>query len=174
MLVLQEQLPAIVSGEKKPAGAAEALEFASLCQVRKEYPDAVRLFTYAFAADPRRADNLQSTPRYRAARCAVLAAADLEPRDTEKPRLRRQALDWLRADLTLWDTQTSTKQTVSMAPVLLALWGWQNDAGLASVRDTKALALLPGPERKAWEKLWVDVEAARQQACAAKSSPPAR
>jgi serine/threonine-protein kinase len=168
MLVLQDQLPAIVSGEKKPAGAAEALQFAGLCQARKEYTAAVRLFTYAFAADPRQVDNSQSAPRYFAARCAVLAAAELEPRDMEKPRLRGQSLDWLRADLALCDRQTSTKQTVSPVPVILALWTLQNNAELASVRDTKALALLPGPERKAWERLWADVEAVRQRACASK------
>ncbi len=91
-----------------------------------------------------------------------------------KPRLRRQALDWLRADLALWDRQTNTTQTVSPVPVAYALWAWQNNAGLASVRDMKALALLPGRERKAWEKLWADVEAVRQRACASKSSPLAR
>jgi tetratricopeptide (TPR) repeat protein len=174
MLVLQDQLPAIVSGAKKPAGAAEALVFALLCQARKEHTAAVRLFTYAFAADPRQVENSESNHRYYAARCAVLATATLEPRDMEKPRLRQQALDWLRADLVLWDRQTNTKQTVSLEPVMLALWTWQNDAGLASVRDTKALALLPGPERKAWERLWADVQAVRQRARASKLSPPAR
>ena len=130
--------------------------------------------SFTFAADARQVENSQSTPRYYAARCAVLAAAALEPTDMEKPRLRRQVLDWLRADWTLWDTQTNTKQTVSPPPVLLALWTWQNDAGLASVRDTKALALLPGPERKAWERLWADVQAVRQRAGAPTSSPLAR
>jgi serine/threonine-protein kinase len=174
MLLLQDHLPAIVSGEKKPAGATEALEFAWLCQARKEYPAAVRLFTYAFAADPRQADNLESTPRYGAARCAVLAAAVLDPTNMEKPRMRRQALNWLRADLALWDRQTSTTQTVSPAPAMLTLWTWQNNPGLASVRDTKALALLPAPERKDWEKLWADVEAVRRRAGVSKSSSPTR
>jgi tetratricopeptide (TPR) repeat protein len=80
MLVLQDQLPAIVSGQKKPAGAAEALEFAWLCHARKKHTAAVRLFSYAFAADPQQGNNLQSTDRYCAAWCAVLAAAALEPK----------------------------------------------------------------------------------------------
>jgi hypothetical protein len=86
----------------------------------------------------------------------------------EKPRLRRQAHDWLRADLALWDRQTNTAQTVSTLPVAYTLWAWQNNAAFASVRDTKSLAMLPGPERKAREKLWADVETVRQRACASK------
>ena len=34
---------------------------------------------------------------------------------------------------------------------------WQEDADLAGVRDTNALAKLPATEHDAWHKLWDDV-----------------
>src|SRR5262249_12347106 len=102
MLVLEGQFPAILSGKEKPTGAAEGLEFAWICQVTKHYAHAVRLFADAFAADPEQADDVKSAHRYHAACCAALAAAALKPNDKEQPRLRRQALDWLRADLAVW------------------------------------------------------------------------
>jgi tetratricopeptide (TPR) repeat protein len=169
MLVLEGQLPDILAGKEKPAGAAEGLEFAWICQVTMKYAAAARLYSDAFAVDPKQVDNMQSAHRYRAACCATLAAAALKPNDKELPRLRRQALDWLRADLTLWEKQTDMSKAEGRALVQRVLWIWQNNPDLASVRDKEGLAMLPDPERKAWEKLWADVEALRKRAREPKS-----
>src|SRR5262249_53297312 len=37
LLALEGQLPAILSGKKKPAGAAEGIAFGWICQVKKHY-----------------------------------------------------------------------------------------------------------------------------------------
>ncbi len=38
------------------------------------------------------------------------------------------------------------------------LWHWQEDSGLAGIRDAAALAKLPADEQKAFAQLWADVE----------------
>ena len=78
--------PRFLKGEVKPANAAEQIELARVCKLKRLYVDSVRFYTDAFAADPRLADNFKAGHRYDAARSAVLAGTDH----------RRQALDWLR------------------------------------------------------------------------------
>jgi hypothetical protein len=70
---------------------------------------------------------------------------------TEGTHLRRQALDWLRADLALLAKATDR------ALVQRTLRQWQQDPYLASVRDPEALATLPLVERQGWATLWFDV-----------------
>jgi hypothetical protein len=81
----------------------------------------------------------------------------------EKAGLRGQALKWLKANLVLWKRQAETANPMGRALVQRVLWAWQNNPGLASVRDRAGLAKLPEPERKAWEKLWADVETLRKR-----------
>jgi tetratricopeptide (TPR) repeat protein len=163
ILALKPRLPDVLRGKDMPTRATEWLEFAWMAQATKQYADSERLYRNAFAADPRQADDLLSAHRYHAACCTVSAAAALKPNDMEQPHLRRQALDWLGADLALWKKQTEIGSAPSRAIGQRALWAWQNNPGLASVRDKERLAVLPDAERKDWEKLWADVEALRKQ-----------
>jgi serine/threonine-protein kinase len=163
ILVLKARLPAVLRGEDNPADASEGVAFGWICKVTKQYAAAVRLYTEAFTADPKQADQVEATIRYNAACCAALAAAALKPNDKDQPGLRRQALDWLRADLALWKKRAVTGNAMGRAMVQRVLWAWQNNPGLASVRDKEGLATLPDPERRAWEHFWADVEALRKQ-----------
>jgi serine/threonine protein kinase/Flp pilus assembly protein TadD len=162
LLMLANRLPAIRSGKEKPAGAAEARELGWICLVTGDYALGVRLYAAAFAAAPDPTNHIHLGHRYGAACCAVLAAAALKADDRERPRLRRQALDWLRADLAFWEHQAEARDTGSRARMQQALWTWQNHPELASVRPKEGLATLPDAERSAWEKLWADVEALRK------------
>jgi hypothetical protein len=83
---------------------------------------------------------------------------------TECGRLRKQALDWLRADLTAWTKVVSEDSPPGRTAVQQTLRHWQRDADLASVRDPAALARLPREERSAWERLWADVAALLERA----------
>jgi hypothetical protein len=75
----------------------------------------------------------------------------------ERSRLRRQALDWLRADLGAWRSLLA-KDAGQNGPVAgRQLQHWQEDADLAGVRGPVALAKLPEAERGAWQQLWADV-----------------
>src|SRR5262249_55115763 len=75
-LALSAKLPVVLQGKARPANATEALALAQLCQQHKQlYTAAARLYTGAFAAEPRLAEDLQAQNRYAAARSATLAAA---------------------------------------------------------------------------------------------------
>jgi hypothetical protein len=77
--------------------------------------------------------------------------------DKERRRLRKQALDWLRADLALYARQPATGKPADRAAVQQALRHWQADPDLAGIRDAAALARLPAEERTAFARLWADV-----------------
>jgi WD40 repeat protein len=151
-----KRLPALLRGEDKIAGNVERLDFAQVAYDQKRFAFAARLRAEALAADPKLADDL--TPhRYNAARAAALAAAghgmDEPPLDdAAKAKLRGQALDWLKAELTDW-SKVQPPQPCIVRP----LWQWQQDKDLAGIRDRAALAKLPAEEQIAFTQLWADV-----------------
>ena len=105
---LDGRLPAILKREVPPSGTGERIMLAELCQYKKLYASSVRFWTEAFAADAKLANDFRGARRYRAACVAALAgsgqgeeAARLDP--AGRARQRRQALEWLRADLAAWD-----------------------------------------------------------------------
>jgi serine/threonine-protein kinase len=164
LAAVQDKLPAFLKGDFQPTTNDERLALAEWCQIRKRYRTAAGLSADAFTADPKLAEDLKAHYRYDAARSAALAAtgqgegaAKLD--DTEKARLRNQALDWLRADLALRIKQLESGQPADRAAVQRALQLWQQDSDLAGLRDAAALVKLPAEDRVACEKLWADVVA---------------
>ena len=153
----------LLEGKEKPASARESLNLAELCQRKGMNAAAARFAAAAFTADPRLIDDPGAGHRYRAACYAALAAAgqgeDAATKDKERARLRRQALDWLRADLALWAMQLESARATGHAAVQERLKHWQQDSDLAGLRDRAALAKLSAGERAACEKLWADVAA---------------
>jgi hypothetical protein len=163
MLALGSRLPAILQGKEKPAGA-ECLDFAGLCRVTKRYAAAARLYADAFAAEPKLAADLRSGHRYNAACAAAIAAAGqgedtMKLADEKRTRLRKQALDWLRADLAAWAPVVDKGPPQARQVVAQTLQHWQKDADLAGLRDRAALDKLPAAERDGWQRLWADVDA---------------
>ncbi len=161
-LELESKLPAILKGKARPSSAAETIEFADLCRYKQLYTDSVRFFTEAFEADATLAPDTNVGHRYRAAGSAILASGGrgdgaVRLDDTDRSTLRRQALQWLQADLTgraqrLVGTKPQDRQSVREE-----LRYWQGDAALAGVRDAAAIAKLPAEEQAAWQQLWADV-----------------
>jgi serine/threonine protein kinase/tetratricopeptide (TPR) repeat protein len=161
MLALDARLPALLRGAKPPPDAGEQLTLARLCRDYGRPYAAARLYAAAFAARPALADDLGSRNRYDAACTAARAAADrgagaARLSETERAALRRQALDWLRADLALMARQRPGRKSVAEA-----LAPWQTDAALAGVRDEAPLEQLPGGERQEWQRFWAQVAAVR-------------
>jgi len=169
LVALDAKLGKILRGDTQPADAAERLELAKLCQeYKKFYAAAVRLFAQAFAAEPKLADDLGQSQRYNAACAAALAgcgqggdAATLD--EKERTRLRRQALDWLRADLNA-RSQLLEKKPDEAAAVQKTLQQWLQDADIAALRAPEALSRLPDAERQPWQRLWQDVQALQKRA----------
>jgi hypothetical protein len=164
-VALDQKLPAILEGKEKPVNDAERLALAWLCQqpFKKRYAASARLYAEALANDARLADNLQQQYRFNAACAAALAGCgqgkDAEALgEEERPRLRRQALEWLRADDLAAYRRLLEKEADMFGPAVRnRMQGWQQAADFAGVRGPEALAKLPEAERQAWHKLWADV-----------------
>jgi tetratricopeptide (TPR) repeat protein len=165
---LDAKLAAVLEGKEQP-GAAGQRDLARLCQVRHQrYATAARLYTGAFSADPKLADDLGTLDRYAAARAAALAAfargTDRGTLDTrEKARLRRQALGWLRADLSAW-AHLLGDDSREAGRVQWTLWHWKGDGDLAGIREAELLSELPAGEREAWQEFWSRVDELLQRA----------
>jgi tetratricopeptide (TPR) repeat protein len=166
---LEPRLAPVLRGDARPADAAEAIALAKLCQEQKHwYLASARLFTDAFAREPLLADDLTTDDRYNAACVAALAgcgqgedAAGLDPK--ERARWRKQALDWLQADLAARTKRVERGNADDKFEVRMQMGHWQKDTDLAGVRDAAALDKLPAEECEAWRKLWADVERLRQK-----------
>jgi hypothetical protein len=107
--------------------------------------------------------------RYAAACAAALAGCgrlrDAKPLDDkERARWRKQAIDWLRADLALRSKQADGGKPSDRVQVAQELQHWQRDSYLTGIREAKELAKLPADERQVCEKLWADVAALLQRA----------
>jgi serine/threonine-protein kinase len=163
LLALDEKLPAVLAGAPPPSDVAERLAWAQFCQQYKHrHAAAARFYADAFTADPTLAADLQQQHRYNAACSAALAAAgqgeDAKTLpDKVQEMLRRQALDWLRADLTRYDRMAQDTKVAARQLVQQRVAHWQQDADLVSVRDKAALDKLPDNERQQWRQLWDDV-----------------
>src|SRR5262249_3068597 len=97
---------------------------------QKMFVLATRLWAEALARDPKLVDDRMTSPRYNAARAAVMAAAgqgqDEPPLDdAARAKLRRQALDWLEAELTALDRLPESSWPLAKP------WDWRKDSDLA-------------------------------------------
>jgi tetratricopeptide (TPR) repeat protein len=153
LMILDARLPTILKGTKKPANAAEQIEFARLCMLKKLYAAAARFFTDAFATKPQLIEDPGTGYRYAAACSAALAgcgrgADAAKGGDTEQARWRAQARKWLRADLDAWARKLQSGLAVDRAKVHKTLAWWREDPDLAGLRDPGELDKLAGDERK--------------------------
>jgi serine/threonine-protein kinase len=129
-----------LQGIEKPANAAEQIEFAKLCRVKKLYAAGALFYADAFAAEPKHAEDVPKGDRYNAA-CAAALAGCAPGKDVDKPdakeraRLRRQALDWLRADLAWWAKTLENSTAQARTSARRRLQHSQSDPDLAGVRD---------------------------------------
>ncbi len=155
-------MPGFLEGKIQPANPAERVELARLCSLKRLHRAAARFYEEALAAQPSQAEGLGTGHRYNAACAAALAGCgqgrDAVPLDAEqRARLRRQALDWLRADLTARKQLLEKQPEQARAAVQKTLQHWQQDADFAGVRGD-ALDKLPEAERQPWQQLWAEVE----------------
>jgi tetratricopeptide (TPR) repeat protein len=173
LVALDDKLPDVISGKVHPADTAERLALAKFCQKhKKRYAAAARFYTEAFAAEPKLSGDQPSVLRYNAACAAALAscgqgedARSLD--DKERARLRRQALDWLQADLAAWGRLLEKEPAKAGPAVMQQMQHWKDDADFVGVRGVETLGRLPAAERPDWQKLWQEVEDLRQRAAAA-------
>jgi tetratricopeptide (TPR) repeat protein len=154
---LDAKLPALLDGHEKPATAAEQVEYASVCRIKGLHGASARLYADAFAVEPALATSLATGNRYRAA-CVAALTGNGPARDTaEGAQWRKQALEWLRADLALWADRLASAPGDRSA-VQQALQRWQGEKALAGLRVPNELAKLPESERVDAIRFWADVQ----------------
>ena len=93
----------------------------------------------AFKAQPALANDLEADNRYNAACAAALAGGgqgkDEPPLDeAARARWRKQAVDWLKADLATWTSQVETGPPQARQHVIQTLDHWKADSDLAGLR----------------------------------------
>jgi hypothetical protein len=162
LIELDGKLPAILKGEAQPANAGEKAFLGQLCLAKKLFVAATRFYQEAFREQPALAADLQSARRYNAARAAAQAGAGQGKDQSmvaqeERALLRKQALQWLRADLVLFEQTSKTPAGRALAVKKLLLW--QRSPDFAGLRDEAGLAKLPAAEQAECRGLWADVEA---------------
>jgi hypothetical protein len=166
LVELDGRLPGFLEGMTTPADPDERIELAELCTLKRLHRAAARFYKEALAAQPK----LAGAHRYNAACAAALAGCgqgkDANKLDEkERARLLRLALDWLRADLTVWRKHWESKEAKVRPIVRQKMLDWLADTDFAGVRGP-ALSKLPEGERQSWDQLWREVEDLRRQAAA--------
>ena len=154
----RDKLPAFQKGTYTPASNAERLALAEWCQIKKLRNTAKSLYNAAFVAAPKLADDFNAAHRYSAACEAALAATGqsedaVKLDDKERARLRKQALEWQRADLVQRGQLIESGTPGDRANILLGLRNyWQQESAFAtrqpwlnSRRTTKRRSLNSGP-----------------------------
>jgi serine/threonine-protein kinase len=183
-VALAPRLPAILRGDDRPKNAAEGIDLAEVCLDRDRPAAASRLFAEALAAEPSRAEarigpsywyfsradaRNVDTPRYEAARAAILAGTGRgldapPPNETARAVFRRQALALLRQERAAWTRELERADRASVKRVRRAFESWIEDLDLNVIRLPEALDALPDAEGADWQALWDEVDATLQKA----------
>lgn len=158
------RLPAILAGKAAPVDAREMLGFAQVCYDKGLHASSARFWADAFLAEPKLADDRESHLRYNAACSAALAGCghgkdEPPPDDACRIRWRRQALEWLDADLKAWTKAMESGSPRARQPILKMLQHWKADPDLTGLRDPGAISTITEEEQKACHALWARVDA---------------
>jgi hypothetical protein len=132
-----------------------------MCRYKQRHDLATHFNKLAFAIQPTLAGDLSQNHCYNAACSAAQAGVGQNATSLtamERLALRRQALTWLRADLTAW-TRLVAAGEVGPSRLRRTLTHSQKDADLAGLRDAQALKRLSAEERQACQRFWADVAA---------------
>jgi tetratricopeptide (TPR) repeat protein len=153
----------IVQGKARPANAVEGNEYAQLCYWKGHYVAAARLWADSFNEDAKRAEDPRWGNRYRAAYAAALAAAgqgeDAGPLDDEdRARWRRQALDWLRADLKVLGKLQASPRAEDRLLARERVHDFKFHRAVESLRPRGDIGRLPAEEQKDHNGVWYVIE----------------
>jgi serine/threonine protein kinase/Tfp pilus assembly protein PilF len=163
IIELEHKLPELVSGQLQPVDIEDRASFINACHFTKCFAASARLRAQVLADKSIPADKLPLFYRYNAACAAALAGCGLgvdcgQTTDEDRARLRRQALEWLRADLQDYAKLLDGQKPMDIRFVRKRLRNWQNDPDLNGLRDSVAQARLADDECQACKQLWNEVE----------------
>jgi eukaryotic-like serine/threonine-protein kinase len=169
--LLVPDLPGFLAGTYRPTDPAERRALVGVCQATDRTNALARLDADVFADSPKLAEDLRSGRRYNAACAAARAGCGLGADaarlgDEERAQRRKQARDWLAADLTAWSAALAGGARDQRKLATKVFTRWQTDPDLAGLRDAKRLADLPEPERAECLALWGRVADSLKRAAA--------
>jgi serine/threonine-protein kinase len=162
--LILSNVAAFQQGKYVPRHNDERLALLGVCQFENRTRTIAGLYADAFAAAPTLADDLVAGHRYAAARASAQAGcghgADASGLgEAELARLRMQARQWLRADLSARVHTLNTGSTATRGVIRMALARWQSDPDFACVREPVELVKLPADERRDFQAFWAEVAA---------------
>ena len=144
-----------------PKSAVSHINLGTALAAKGRLEEAIDHYQQAVRLDPELAvaSTNFGTSLYTAACAAIRAAAGPGSEkgrldESRRAGLRRQGLEWLRAELELTCQFQKDGKVAGWS-----LSTWQTDPALASVREPAELARLPGAERELWQRVWSDVAA---------------
>jgi eukaryotic-like serine/threonine-protein kinase len=139
-----------------------ANNLAEYCYHGNFFRTSATIWAAGFAADPKLAEDLAGN-RYNAACSAALAASGmgfdkLPLDDPSRTRWRRQAREWLKAELAYWAKLAASGPPDSKAQIRQTLEHWKVDSDLAGIRNEEPLKRLVDDEQMAFRALWQEVD----------------
>jgi serine/threonine-protein kinase len=167
-LILPDLL-ALLDGTHRPRDNDERLGLLGVCQFEGRWSTAARLYAEAFEADPKLAEGPYAQDHFAAACCAASAGSgrgdgETAAGDPERARWRRQARDWLRADLVSLKKILGGDVPASREYLQISLMKWPLDPALTGLHDAAELARLTPAERQEWRDFWSDHDALYRRA----------
>jgi serine/threonine-protein kinase len=161
---LERRLPLILAGKDGPASGDELAALPDMCYTKQHFAISARYWQQAILAQATLADDMGAANRYNAACAATLAGCgqgkDYPPLDEPtKARWRKQAIDWLKADLAAWSKILKEGPPQARQSIPATLQHWKADPDLAGLRDPNALKQLAEAEQSACRALWAEVDA---------------
>jgi tetratricopeptide (TPR) repeat protein len=146
-VTLEAQWLAIQRGEAKPANATDLIGLAQVCATKGHHLAAAQFYKDAIKRSPELAGDPVNGARYNAACAAVLTSSgfgnDADSLGADARREWRQlALEWLSADLNVWQSRLGAATPQVRASINAALAHWRQDTDLSVVRDAAAIANL--------------------------------
>jgi serine/threonine-protein kinase len=161
---LERKLPAVLSGKEPVHDAVQRGQYAELCLLKHLYAAAARLYGETITAQPALVASPANGVRYNAACAAALAGCGVggdadKLTDALRAEFRKQALDWLRADLDAWHGLLHKDRDKVRPVVTRRMREWLRDPDFNGVRGADSLGKLPEAERERWRGLWADVAA---------------
>jgi serine/threonine-protein kinase len=153
---------AFLKGRYQPQDNVERLALLGVCRFKNLNLASARLYADAFAADPKLAEDPHISHRYNAACAAALVGCGgandgRSLNDAERTRWRKQARDWLQADLRVWAKTLDSGSQAARVLVRKMLTQWQADSDLAGLRESRAMDKLYTDEQIECLTLWQEV-----------------
>jgi tetratricopeptide (TPR) repeat protein len=161
LLELERRLPHVLRGEAPSPSPSELFGLGTLCAYQRRFAASARFYREAIAADPKLVSALKGNRHLAACSAAAVGCGQGEDgkelEEAQRAPWRKQALEWLRADLNEFTSLVRSGDANQRRTVRNRLLRWQVNPTLAGVREPEQVRKLPAGEQEAFRRLWFTV-----------------